>query len=199
MCYCQSNILYKMVLSIILFAALCDLNPIMHSSKHTFCVAHYKWVQPISVLTFAIFFLHWHSVFSQFFPLAQTMAENMLQQTWYHGEEKSGFLSCHCPGCSSCHGTCSDQTNAKISICAVCDISAGQTTSGACCPQTCPVLKLQTCDNPFGGRSPGPLPKERAVQHFQMAKPEYSVQSERLGIEAVKTAPHRAQLLLLFT
>lgn len=68
MCYCQSNILYKMVLSINLFAALCDLNPIMHSSKHIFCVAHYKWVQPISVLTFAIFSSTDTVSFHNFFP-----------------------------------------------------------------------------------------------------------------------------------
>lgn len=133
MSYCQSNILYKMVLSIILFAALCDLSPIMHSFKNTLTVAHYKWEEPISDLTFAIFFLH--SVFSLFFPLAQPVVEKMLQQTWYHGEMKSGILTCHCPGCSSCHGTYSDQANARISIPAVCDISAGQITSGACCPQ----------------------------------------------------------------
>lgn len=132
MCYCQSNLLYKT--SIILFAALCDLNSIMHSFNNTLCVAHYKWVEPFSVLTFAIFFLPWHSVFSLFF--LQPMEEKMLQQTWYHGEVKSGILSCHCPGCSSCHGTYSDQANARVSIPAVCDISAGQTTSGACCSQT---------------------------------------------------------------
>jgi len=27
----------------------------------------------------------------------------MQKQTWYHEEEKTGILSCHCPGCSSCH------------------------------------------------------------------------------------------------
>lgn len=94
MCYCQSNVLYKT--SIILFAALCDLNSIMHSFKNTLSVAHYKWVEPISVLTFAILFLHWHSVFSLLFSLAQQMVEKMLQQTRYHGEVNSGIPSCHC-------------------------------------------------------------------------------------------------------
>lgn len=50
------------------------------------------------------------------FSLGTTNDQKMLQQTWYHGEEKWGILGCHCPGCSSCHGIYSDWANARISI-----------------------------------------------------------------------------------